>query len=271
MRLYLIVVLTTLGLSLGSFVNAAVWRIKNKRDIVRERSECVRCHHTLAWYDLLPVLSWLQLRGRCRYCKKGISWQYPAVEVAVALYFVLSFLLWPHPLLSSFEIVQFVLWLAFGVGLAILFVYDLRWYLLPDRVVFPLIGLALISFIIREALLVPFNVWHVLLEFILALIPIAGFYYLLHVISKGEWVGFGDVKLGIFMGLALGWELALVTLMLANLLGCIVTIPGLASGKLKRTSKVPFGPFLIAGFILSGLFGNFVVNWYFNGIAMMPL
>lgn len=260
MRAYIITVLAVFGLAIGSFANAAIWRLKNKRDIVHERSECVHCHHTLAWYDLIPIFSWVSLRGKCRYCSKPISWQYPAVELTVALYFVVSYLLWPYEFSSWQQIMQFGLWLAFGLGLSILFVYDLRWYLLPDRVTFPLIALGFTAFLVREA--VPFEPVRIVIEFVLALVPIAGFYYVLHVISRGEWVGFGDVKLGIFMGLALGWPLALVTLIIANLLACIVTIPGLLTKKLSRTSKVPFGPFLIAGFIASGLCGPSIIKWY---------
>lgn len=264
----IIVALGLLGLVLGSFANAAIWRLKNRRDILRERSECVHCHHTLAWYDLVPVVSWLSLKGKCRYCNKPISWQYPAVELGLALYFVLSYVLWPLPLQGAAEITLLALWLAFGLGLVILFVYDLRWYLLPDRVVFPLIAGGLIAFVLREAVLVPFDAVNVTLQLALALLPIAGFYFVLHVLSRGEWVGFGDVKLGIFMGLALGWELALVALVLANLLGCLVTVPGLITGRLKRTSKVPFGPFLIAAFVLSGLFGGTLIEWYLGGLGL---
>jgi prepilin signal peptidase PulO-like enzyme (type II secretory pathway) len=254
--------LAVTGLSLGSFANAAVWRLKERRDIVHERSECVHCHHQLAWYDLIPVVSWLSLQGKCRYCGKPISWQYPLVEMAVALYFILSLILWPYRLESWAEVVQFIVWLGFGLGLAILFVYDLRWYLLPDRVVYPLIGLASISFIIREAFQQPFDPVHIIIQLILALVPLAGFYYVLHVISKGQWVGFGDVKLGVFMGIALGWQLALLTLMVANILACLVTIPGLILKKINPKSRIPFGPFLIAGFIISGLFGGFIIEWY---------
>lgn len=271
MRVYIISALAFFGLSFGSFANAAVWRLKERRDIVHERSECVHCHHQLAWYDLLPVLSWLGLKGKCRYCHKSISWQYPAVELAVAAYFVVSYFAWPYQLEGWAAIAQFALWLAFGLGLAILFVYDLRWYLLPDRVVFPLIGLALISFLIREAFQAPFDLGNVISQLVLALLPIAGFYYLLYQVSKGAWVGFGDVKLGVFMGVALGWQLALLALVLANVFACLITIPGLLAKKLSRTSRVPFGPFLIAAFIVSGLAGQAIIRWYVNGLGLASL
>lgn len=257
------VYLGIIGLSLGSFANAAVWRLKNKKDIVKDRSECVHCHHKLSWLDLVPVFSWLFLQGKCRYCKKKIALQYPLVEIAVATYFVASYLLWPQDLNSWHAIVQFILWLSYGVGLAILFVYDLRWYLLPDRIVFPLVVLGAISALIRVTATNEGGVLGAFIDLTLSLLAVGGFYGALYFASKGRWVGFGDVKFGVFMGLALGWQQALVAVMVANLIGFLVILPGLLTKKLTRTSRIPFGPFLIGGFIIAGLFGWSIIRWYF--------
>ncbi len=108
-----ILILGFLGLCFGSFVNAAVWRIKNKRDMVKDRSECVHCHHKLSGLDLVPVVSWLSLKGQCRYCKKPID-DSPLVELGVAAYFVASYIFWPYGLSNGLEIAQFVFWLAYG-------------------------------------------------------------------------------------------------------------------------------------------------------------
>jgi prepilin signal peptidase PulO-like enzyme (type II secretory pathway) len=259
---FAIVALGLLGVCLGSFANAAIWRLKVRKDIVRDRSECTHCHHKLAANDLVPVLSWVALRGKCRYCHKKID-DNPLVELAVGVYFVASYLLWPVMLNSTYAWFDFSLWLLYGVGLAILFVYDLRWYLLPDRVVWPLVVLGAIDFIVR-GITQHLNPMQFLAEAVFALLVISGLYYLLHVVSKGKWVGLGDVKLGIFMGLVLGWQMGLVALLLANLLGCIVVIPGLISGKLRRDSQVPFGPFLITAFVITGLFGQQLLDWYLN-------
>jgi len=261
-QVFLIIMLAFLGVCFGSFANAAVWRLKVKKDIVNDRSECVHCHHKLAALDLIPIISWLMLRGKCRYCHKNIE-DSPLVELAVLVYFVGSYLLWPQVLDNTHAWIDFGLWLSYGVGLAILFVYDLKWYLLPDKVVWPLIVLSGASFINR-ALWYDWSVSQIGLEFIFALMPIAGIYFLLHIISKGKWVGFGDVKLGIFMGLALGWQNAIVSLILANLIGCLIVIPGLLSGVLKRDSRIPFGPLLILGFIVAGLYGQPLFDWYTN-------
>lgn len=260
--IFVIIALGLLGVCLGSFANAAIWRIKVKKDIVHDRSECVHCHHKLAAIDLVPVVSWLMLGGKCRYCHKKID-DNPLVEVGVAVYFIASYLVWPVMLSSNYAILDFSLWLLYGVGLAILFVYDLRWYLLPDKVVWPLVGLGVIDFVAR-GLNGHWDASRFAVEGVLAVAIISGLYYLLYAISRGKWVGLGDIKLGLFMGLALGWEGAIVALLLANVIGCLVVIPGLIMGKLRRDSQVPFGPFLIAGFVIAGIYGQQLADWYLN-------
>jgi len=255
------VALFIVGLCLGSFVNAAVWRIKNKKDLLKDRSECTHCHHKLSWLDLFPVLSWVFLRGKCRYCKKPISAQYPLVELAVAAFFVVSLAFWPFGFSNTNEILQFSVWLLAGVGLAILFVYDIKWLLLPDRVVFPLIGLGIIMTILHG--LGSTNVLSFATDVIGSLLILSGFYLILFIFSSGRWVGFGDIKLGVALALLLcDWKLALLTLFLANLIGTLVFAPALITKKIKRTSHVPFGPFLIAGFLIAGIFGVQIVEWY---------
>lgn len=257
----ILISLLFLGLCFGSFVNALVWRLHEKRDFVRERSECVHCHHELAWYDLIPVLSWVGLRGKCRYCKKPISWQYPVVEILTAVLFVGSYLVWPF-VWSAFSIILFVIWLASVVMLVALLVYDFRWMLLPDKLTFPLMALSLIGGCILAYGLLNLSLAEGLLFLGFGVMSLGGVYYVLYTISRGAWVGFGDVKLGIAMGLAGGWKVGLLTLMLANVIGLLYILPGLMTGKLKRTSRVPFGPFLIIGFMIAYLFVTPIANWY---------
>ncbi len=260
-ELFIILSLALLGVCFGSFVNAAVWRIKKKKNLVNDRSQCVHCHHKLAAYDLIPILSWLSLSGKCRYCKKPISKQYPLVELAVTALFVGSYLFWPYALIDPVSWALFALWLIAGVMLAILFVYDLKWLLLPDKVVFPLIGVGLITVILK--LVTAQDIVATLLNTFFAVLILSGIYLVVFIWSKGSWIGFGDVKLGLALALLLGdWQLALLALFLANLIGCIVVIPAMAQNKLKRTAHIPFGPFLIAGFIIAGIFGPDLIEWY---------
>lgn len=266
---FTLVALVLLGLCLGSFVNALVWRLHEGRDFVRERSECVKCHHKLEPADLVPIVSWLWLRGKCRYCKKPISMQYPLVEALTAAMFAFSYVFWPYGLAEWSGIVLLALWLVLLVGLVALLVYDARWYILPDKIVFPLMVVGLAYGLVDTFAVQQLSTIDAIARFAFAMLPIAGLYWALYTASKGKWVGFGDVKLGVLMGLVATWPQALLTVGLANLIGVLVILPGLSSGKLTRQSKVPFGPFLIAGFIISVLFGDMIIDWYLDAVVFL--
>jgi prepilin signal peptidase PulO-like enzyme (type II secretory pathway) len=267
--------LIILGLILGSFVNAAVWRIheqtkvsKSKKSskkylsqlsIVHGRSMCSACHHQLAAIDLIPVFSWVMLRGKCRYCGKRIP-DSPVVEIGTMLFFVFSYVWWPLQL-QGIQVPVFVLWLMIGVGFMILTVYDIRWMLLPNRVVYPLLGLA----IIQALLLIgsASSPLHVLLETFLAMLIGGGIFYLIFQISGGQWIGGGDVKLGWLLGIIMASPTrSLLYIFVAALGGTVAAIPMLMSRKLNRTSTVPFGPFLMLGAVVVQLFGASILAWY---------
>lgn len=248
-----------IGATFGSFAGAMAWRIQERRDVVRERSECEHCHHALAWVDLIPIVSWLSLGGRCRYCRKPIGVSALLLEVGLGLAFAGSFAVWPYGW-SVLGIALFVVWLTALVLLAILFVYDVRHSLLPDVLIWPLAGLGVIGFVLLMLLqAVPYIQWP--LEAFLALLPVSGVYWLLHAVSSGRWIGFGDVKLGIFMGLILGWQGGLLALLTANYLGFFWILPSLLRGKLDRSARMPFGPFLIVATFIVFLWGEALVGW----------
>lgn len=255
-----------LGAAMGSFAGAVAWRLEKGRDFVRERSECEHCHHMLAWYDLVPVVSWLSLRGRCRYCRASIGVSALLFELGLGAAFVLSFVAWPYGW-GVLGLSLFVAWLVALVLLTILFIYDVRHSILPDVVVWPLAVLGVGIFGLRMLLeAVPFVEWP--LEAFLALLPVSGVYGLLYVVSGGKWIGFGDVKLGIFIGLALGWQGALFVLLLANYLGFFWVLPKMLRGKLDRAEHMPFGPFLIAATFLAFLWGSNLTRWLLNLLAV---
>jgi leader peptidase (prepilin peptidase)/N-methyltransferase len=255
----IVLLLIVFGLIFGSFLNALTWRLHAKRDWVHERSECPRCHHQLGPLDLVPVFSWLFLHGKCRYCHKPIP-DSPLVELAVPALFILSYIYWPVPL-SGQGLFDFVCWLIFVIGFVGLAVYDLRWFLLPDKIVFPLIGLAIVQ-VLGDWLLFHHN-WRLLGGPLLGVIIISGLFYLLYVLSKGEWIGFGDVKLGIILGLLAGGALkALLILLTASLVGTFVSLPLLLQGKANRKTHLPFGPLLLVGMVIVGLWGTPLVAWY---------
>lgn len=286
-QVLIIVVLALLGLCMGSFAGATVWRLRarqlvedkaegEKVDSVEykklkpltgksfraDRSRCLHCGHELAWYDLLPLVSWVSTGGRCRYCHKSIGIFEPLMELGVAAFFVASYLLWPE-ILTPLDLVQFVLWLVSGVLLAILFAYDIKWFLLPNRVVFSLVGVGMVVAALR--LFGVADQTAALFDLGGAIVILSGLYLLLWYISKGKWIGFGDIKLGLALAFLLGsWQMAFLALFLANLIGCLIVIPGLISGKMTRKSHVPFGPLLIIGFAVAALGGQQILQWYFS-------
>ncbi len=286
--IYIALVLS--GLCLGSFAGASLWRQRarhlaedkargddyDKREykqlkkltvapLMRDRSQCLHCSYTLRWYDLIPLVSWLSLKGRCRNCRAPIGYLEPLIELGVALYFVLSFAFWPYQLESGLDIARLAIWLIAGVGLAILFAYDQKWSLLPDRVNFTVIGLGLISAVIVT--LQADDMLSALASIGGSIIILSGVYWLLYVVSQGKWIGFGDIKLGLGLALLLAdFRLAFIAIFAANLIGCLVVIPAMITGKLKRNAHVPFGPLLIVGAFIAQLTGLYLVDMYLGGL-----
>lgn len=268
--------LIILGLCLGSFVNALVWRIhkqsqlkgkknKEKYSISTGRSMCVHCGHTLAAKDLVPLLSWLSLFGKCRYCKKPISWQYPLVEALTAALFVISYQFWPY-VLDFWGYIGFASWLVCLVGLIALAVYDIRWMILPNKIIFVLYGIAslfVMSRALAEQSLQP------IVGSILGVLVGGGFFYVVFMVSSGKWIGGGDVKLGFLLGaLVGGLTNAALVLFIASLLGTTVALPLLLAKKSNRGSQIPFGPFLIIAAFVVLLFGDRLVDWYLASIGI---
>lgn len=229
------------------------------RSVRHDHSECLHCHHRLAWYDMIPLVSWLSTKGRCRYCKKTIGWFEPAVELVTAGLFVLMYHYWVVAA-GAQNPGMLLLWLTITLGLMILFFYDLKWLLLPNVVMWAVIALSAVL-----CLWTAFSgsdAGAYLLETGWSVLVLAGLYLGLWFISRGRWVGFGDVKLGLALGLLLAdWRLAFLTLFLANFIGTLLVLPGLITKKVDRTSQIPFGPLLIAGFFISLLLGQQIIDW----------
>jgi prepilin signal peptidase PulO-like enzyme (type II secretory pathway) len=263
----ILLALALTGLCFGSFVNALVWRLheqtkgrKDKRlSIMTGRSMCLSCGHELTTIDLVPVFSWLVLRGRCRYCKAAIP-DTPVAELAVSAMFVISYLLWPTAI-TGIEALFFGFWLIFLTGFAALIIYDVRWTVLPDRITYPLLSLA----IVQAFLKVIYNTDHIgrFAVGFWGLVVGGGIFYLIFQLSDGRWIGGGDVKLGAMLGLITGGPIkAMLVLFMAALIGSGYSLPLLAAKKIKRDSQVPFGPFLIIACIIVQLTGTGLVDWY---------
>lgn len=256
-----------LGLCLGSFVNALVWRLhqnsktksKNKLSIINGRSICVNCKHKLSALDLAPVFSWIFLRGKCRYCKKPISIQYPLIEIITAILFVLSYYFWSYGF-KGLSILQFVFWLIILTNLIALALYDLKWYILPTKLIYWTFLFELFYLVTR---LVIGKDFQLLLGSIIGFVILGGLFYFLFQISQGNWIGGGDIRLGGLLGFLVGGPLAAILLLFgSSLLGTIYALPFLASGKYKGSTKVPFGPFLIISAFIVFFFGAKIISWY---------
>lgn len=271
------------GLILGSFVNALVWRLRKQDEIdypelvpkkktsakdkltkedlsiARGRSMCPECHHTLAAKDLVPVFSWLALRGKCRYCHTPIGWQYPAVEILTAALFVASYVFWPFQL-EELGIFQLILWLMFVTGFVALAVYDLRWFELPDRIVWPLLALAVVQVVVtyvvkRDASPV--------IQALLGVAVITGLFGGIYIVSRGKWIGFGDVKLSPVLGLLAGTPgRAFLVIFLASIIGTLASLPTFLKDKRAYKKQIPFGPALLLATFIVVLFGTHIIDWY---------
>ncbi|MFH1393070.1 MAG: prepilin peptidase, partial [Patescibacteria group bacterium] len=200
------------GLVFGSFLNVIIYRLKTRQNIIFDGSFCPECKKKLKWFDLVPLLSFIYLRGRCRYCHKKISWQYPIVEI-------LSGLIWVFAWNSIYHI--FIL-----SALLVIAVYDFKWRIIPDKIVYPAIAVALIYNVFNFPL-DKGGLWGVLLTAAAAFL----FFFLIFYFSKGGAMGLGDVKLAFLIGLFLSPLLAITAFMLAFVIGAVFGIILIGLGK----------------------------------------
>lgn len=255
-----LIIVFIFGLIIGSFLNVVIWRMHARESILTGRSHCPKCRHVLGPLELIPIFSFLIQRGKCRHCGKKISWQYPIVEVATGVLFLLVYL--PYDLrLTTYNF--FLLareWFVIS-ALIVIFVYDLKYYLIPDKIIHPAATIVIITLpLIYDGEIS----WWGLLGPIVAAILGGGFFLVQYIISKGEWIGGGDIKLGALMGLILGVGGLGVALFFSYVVGAIIGLI-LVVGKIKTMkSQVPFGTFLAAATVFSMFWGEKILQWYLN-------
>lgn len=244
-----------LGLAVGSFLNCFICRLalpgfsfKNWLGL-KSRSYCPHCRHTLSWQDLMPVFSFVFLKGKCRYCCWKISWQYPLVETAVGAIFLLVFVL-----SGGFDqgLLKLIYFWAISSLLVVIFVYDLRHYIIPDSAVFPAIAIAGI-FTCQFLISGQFEIFG---RYLLSAAGAALFFFIVEAVSAGQWMGSGDVKLAFLIGLFLGWPSILIGLLSAFYAGAATGLGLIIFKKKKLKSRIPFGPFLVGGTFVALFFGE---------------
>ncbi len=252
-----------LGLAIGSFLNVVILRLPEQRSVARGRSHCPACGRTLAWYELIPLVSFMFLRARCRACHAPISWQYPIVEFSTGLLFLTTW--YTHQSLISnlqspnfYFITQLLSYLFYLSVLIVIFVQDLRWGIILDRVTVP----AIIVTIGLQLLLSPTIPQLTTLG--LGMLIGGGFFVLQYLLSRGRWIGGGDIRLGLLMGAMLGWQLVIVALMLAYVGGAVIALPLLLFRIKHFGDALPFGVFLVPATVVALFYGEAIIAWYFS-------
>ncbi len=267
MEILLFVIFTLLGLAVGSFLNVLIDRLPSRKSLVRPSSHCDACEHKLSFFDLIPVLSYLILRGRCRYCQAHIPLRVLLVEVGSGLVFFLSYL--RFGLSAEFAITA--LWCC--VFLAIIFI-DWEYKLILNRITYPAILAALVILGIDSIS----SDWSVL-TYIKSSWPESGvlsidilngiiagaigfaFFFIVFLINP-RGMGMGDIKLAFLIGLVTGLPLVVVALLIGILIGGIVAVIFLLLRKKGRKDVIPYGTFLAIGPIITLFWGNEILDWY---------
>ena len=252
-----------LGAAVGSFINLVIYRSTRNANWVWGNSKCDHCGKKLAWYDNIPLLSYLILRGRSRCCHKKLSIAHPAMELLMGSLFVwwyfmgaIFFKLTTQPLV----VLQPVFWLLVGIILLGILMADWLYYIIPDTLVLSLLGLAFIHrlYLTWAGIMQPQDLQ-------LTLLATAGltiFFALLFFLTRGQGFGFGDVKFALPMGLILGWPKLMVGVFLSFIFGSLVGLILLGLKKKKFGQVIPFGPFLVLGTFCGLLWGGEIWCWY---------
>lgn len=245
------------GLIIGSFLNCLIWRLHVKESM-KGRSHCRLCKKMIAWFDNIPLFSFLHLRGKCRHCQAKISWQYPLVEAATAILFAIAF----FRITSIFGVVELWNWQAYLTllrdwillaSLVVIFVTDSLWYLIFDEVVLPVsVVLAAINLALGVS-------WQNLL---ISVTIGSGFFITQFILSRGRWIGGGDIRLGLLLGAGLTWPLVVPAIFLAYILGALVGVGLLLAQKKQWGSMLPLGTFLAISAVITLFYGEGIIEWY---------
>lgn len=224
---------------MGSFLNVIIFRLDKKAGIFRGRSECRGCKNVLKWYDLIPIVSFLILQGRCRYCKKNISRIYPSVEIITAISF------WAYFYFRGFTAGSIYDLILISAFVALLF-FDLLYFLIPDKIIFPLIVLALI-----------YNFTTPDFENRLATaLVLSAIFAIMHIASRGRWMGLGDAKLVFLIGMVFGYPLGALAVLLSVWTAALIGAGLVATKKATLKTALPLGTFLAFSSIIFIIFQN---------------
>ena len=258
-----------LGTIIGSFLSVIIFRIRHeKKGIIASRSICPYCKKKLKAHYLIPIFSWLLLKGKCAYCDKKISSHYFLLELMTGILFAATFLKWNFLIITPStitpELVNFSInWYTFQffafhliifTFLSLIFFYDLLYKEIPDK--FSLTGAAIA---LAGGLVIGTPG---LFSMLIGATALGGFFLLQFVVSKGKWIGGGDIRLGLLMGFFLGIEKGILALVGAYTIGSLISITLLIQKKVNRNTEIAFGPFLIIGTLIAIFYGTQIIDWY---------
>ena len=238
------ILLLLLGLCVGSFCNVLIFRIPKEEEFVRTPSHCMSCGHELKWYELIPVFSWLLQGGRCRACGVKLSPQYPIVEAINGIMWLVTGILFRG------DWVSIGLYCACFSLLMVLSVIDWRTFIIPNG-----INLAILILGIARVATDPAN-W---LTYLIGMLSVSAVFLLLHVLTGGNGLGMGDVKLVAAAGLLLGWQKLLLAVLVGSVGGAVIHTVRMKHG---ADRKLAFGPYLAAGIWLAALVGDPLIRAY---------
>ncbi len=259
------VFLFSVGAIIGSFLNVVIYRSVEQESWVTGRSKCENCEHQIRWFDNIPLISYLVLKGKCRDCQVPIGVAHPVVELLTGSLFVwwywfgAFFFQLSH---SPFQTIQPLFWLLVGILLLMIVAADILYYIIPDTVVAALFALT----VLYRITLVTFGIMQVtdFVWSVVAMLVAFTFFASLWLLTKGKGFGMGDVKLVVPLALLLGWQKVFVGLFLAFLFGAVVGVTLILLRKKQFSDAVPFGPFLVLGTITALLFGQNLIQWYWS-------
>lgn len=260
---FVVSVILFLGISLGSFLNCIIYRLE-KEQKPSGRSYCPKCKHTLSYKDLVPLFSYILLLGKCRYCHKKISLEYPLVEFFTGVLFIITLYFSGFLDINNYSFFDiFTLAYLFIVlfFLILIFIYDLKHFIIPD---FANFSLVIISFLYLGIYSFFENNISIFINGLLSAFFVFLFFFAIFYFTKGKGMGFGDVKFVVFMGFFLGFPNILVANFLSFFFGAIIGLLLIIIRKKKMKSEIPFGPFLIFGTYIAYFFGDKIIQHYFS-------
>lgn len=249
-QIILYIIIFLYGIVIGSFLNVCIYRLPQKENIAKVRSHCMNCGYHLKWYDLVPLFSYLFLRGRCRNCKEKISIQYPLIEALNGVLYCIIFAEY------GFSIETLLYALLFS-ALVTLSVIDFRTYEIPLGINIFILALGLVRVV------TDYTNW---LGYGIGLFCVSGFLYIIYLATKGRGIGGGDIKLMAACGLLLGWKLTVLGFVLGCIIGSVIHIIRM---KVSGEGHVlAMGPYLAVGVMISVLYGNQIISWYLSYLGL---